>query len=263
MERAVARRNVVLQAMLENGAIDRSTWESARASKVVLEDGLRAGEPHGQYFKEQVRLELVERFGWDRVYQSGLRVFTTLDMPMQMAAEAATAGSLKSIDDRRQALAARRAAARKTPPVGRSGPLQAALVAMEPGTGYVRAMVGGRDFGASRFNRAVQARRQPGSAFKPFVYAAALEAGYTPASVIDRLNDPIATLQGAWVARGRTFDRRRDDAAHRPPNVQQPRRRPPAAGNRNLPAPCSTRRPWAWATCRASRLWHSAPARSR
>ena len=70
---------------------------------------------------------------------------------------------------------------------------------MEPGTGYVRAMVGGRDFDASRFNRAVQARRQPGSAFKPFVYAAALEAGYTPASVIDRLNDPIATLQGAWV----------------------------------------------------------------
>ena len=58
-------------------------------------------------------------------------------------------------------------------------------------------MVGGRDFDASRFNRAVQARRQPGSAFKPFVYAAALEAGYTPASVIDHLNDPIATLQGA------------------------------------------------------------------
>ena len=199
MERAVSRRNVVLQAMLENGAIDRSTWESARASEVVLDDGLRASEPHGQYFKEQVRLELVERFGWDRVHLEGLRVFTTLDMPMQVAAEAATAGSLKSLDDQLQALAARRAATRKTPPVGDSGPLQAALVAMEPGTGYVRALVGGRDFNASRFNRAVQARRQPGSAFKPFVYAAALEAGYTPASVIDRLNDPIATLEGAWV----------------------------------------------------------------
>ena len=199
MERAVSRRNVVLQAMLENGAIDRATWESARASEVVLHDGLRAEEPHGQYFKEQVRLELVERFGWERVYQGGLRVFTTIDMPMQEAAEAATAESLKSLDDRRQALAARRAATGKTPPVGDPSPLQAALVAMEPGTGYVRAMVGGRDFDASRFNRAVQARRQPGSAFKPFVYAAALEAGYTPASVIDRLNDPIATLEGAWV----------------------------------------------------------------
>jgi penicillin-binding protein 1A len=199
MERAISRRNVVLQAMLENRAIDRSTWESARASEVVLEDGLPASEPHGQYFKEQVRLELIERFGWESVHLEGLRVFTTLDMPMQMAAEAATAGSLKSLDGRLQALAARRAAAGRTAPAADSSPLQAALVAMEPGTGYVRALVGGRDFNTSGFNRAVQARRQPGSAFKPFVYAAALEAGYTPASVIDRLNDPIATLQGAWV----------------------------------------------------------------
>jgi penicillin-binding protein 1A len=70
---------------------------------------------------------------------------------------------------------------------------------MDPATGHVRALIGGRDFAESRFNRAVQAFRQPGSAFKPFVYAAALESGYTPASVIDNLNDPIATLQGAWV----------------------------------------------------------------
>ena len=74
-----------------------------------------------------------------------------------------------------------------------------ALIAMDPGTGFVRAMVGGRDFDESHFNRAVQAKRQPGSAFKPFVYAAALEAGYTPATVIQNLNAPIATLQGAWT----------------------------------------------------------------
>ena len=77
--------------------------------------------------------------------------------------------------------------------------LQGALVAMDPATGYVRAMVGGRDFGESHFNRAVQAKRQAGSAFKPFVYAAALEAGYTPASLITNLDDPIATPQGDWV----------------------------------------------------------------
>jgi penicillin-binding protein 1A len=70
---------------------------------------------------------------------------------------------------------------------------------MDPHTGHVRAMVGGRDFEASHFNRAVQAKRQPGSAFKPFVYAAALEAGFSPATVIDRLDDPIATPQGAWT----------------------------------------------------------------
>ena len=70
---------------------------------------------------------------------------------------------------------------------------------MDPVTGEVRAMVGGRNFDESHFNRAVQAHRQPGSAFKPFVYAAAIENGYSPASVVDHLDDPIQTLQGAWV----------------------------------------------------------------
>ena len=77
--------------------------------------------------------------------------------------------------------------------------LQGALVSMDPTSGAVRALVGGRDFDESRFNRATQARRQSGSAFKPFVYAAALEAGYSPASLITHLNDPIATEQGDWV----------------------------------------------------------------
>jgi 1A family penicillin-binding protein len=201
MERATARRNVVLQAMLENGAISKAEWQTARASKIALHDDLRAGEPHGQYFKEQVRRELVDRFGWQRVYQGGLRVFSTIDMKMQIAAEAAAADQLSAIDERRQALAARRAAARKqtAPPASDLDVLQAALVAMNPETGHVVAMVGGRDFNESRFNRAVQARRQPGSAFKPFVYATAIEAGYTPATMIDRLDEPIATLQGDWT----------------------------------------------------------------
>jgi penicillin-binding protein 1A len=199
MERAVSRRNVVLQAMLENRAIDRATYDAARATKVALHDDLRAVEPHGQYFKEQVRRELVERFGWQRVYQGGLRVYSTIDMPIQLAAESVVDESLKALDDRRRALAVRRAAAKKTAPVEDPEPLQAALVAIDPQTGHVRAMIGGRDFKDSSFNRAVQARRQAGSAFKPFVYAAALESGYTPATMIENLNAPIDTLQGAWT----------------------------------------------------------------
>ena len=70
LERAVARRNVVLQAMLESRAIDRATWQTARTAKIKLHDTLRAEEPHGQYFKEQVRREIVERFGWQRVYRA-------------------------------------------------------------------------------------------------------------------------------------------------------------------------------------------------
>jgi penicillin-binding protein 1A len=203
MERAMSRRNTVLQAMLDNGAIDRPTYQSARASKTALHDTLREEEPHGQYFKEQVRQELVSRFGWQRVYQGGLRVFSTIDMPMQIAAETAIEDQVKVIETRRAAWQARLAAARekagKAPAAVPSDVLQAALVALEPNTGHVRAMVGGRDFDASHFNRAVQAHRQAGSSFKPFVYAAALEAGFTPATVLDRLDEPIATAQGAWT----------------------------------------------------------------
>jgi len=213
LSRARSRRNVVLQAMFDNHAIDKSTLESARASKVDLKDGLHAAEPFGQYFKEQVRIELVQRFGWERVYQGGLRVYATLDSAMQEAAEVSVANQLKDLDKRLEKVAARRRNAAKatvtsaaaTVPAkdGKPGaveaPLQAALIAMDPVTGQVRAMVGGRDFSESHFNRAVQAKRQPGSAFKPLVYAAALEGGYTPATIIDHLNDPVDTLQGAWT----------------------------------------------------------------
>jgi 1A family penicillin-binding protein len=210
-ERATARRNVVLQAMLEAGHIDQATYKSAHAKKVALHDILREPEAHGQYFKEQVRRELIDRFGWQIVYQGGLRVYTTLDMSMQTAAEEAVAEQLKVLDAKRRALAARGAnttlqASQNTPaPVATAGTgadeerLQAALVAMEPESGHVRAMVGGRDFTASNFNRAVQAKRQPGSAFKPFVYAAALEAGYSPASVIDHLDEPISIGSASWT----------------------------------------------------------------
>ena len=196
MERAVARRNVVLQAMRDEGDIDEATFVRARATaQVTLRDALRRDEPFGQYFKEQVRLELVERFGRERVYQSGLRVYTTIDVEMQKAAEAAVA-QVAGRPRRRGARRRSRPGARAEP--ADDAPLQAALVALDPRSGHVRAMVGGRSFAESHFNRAVQARRQPGSAFKPFVYAAALEAGYTPASLIDRLDEPFDTLQGDW-----------------------------------------------------------------
>lgn len=189
---AVSRRNIVLEAMRESGAIDRATYEAARRAPLRLHDGLRHEEAYGQYFKEEVRKQLVEKFGWQRVYQGGLRVYTTIDLDMQKLAEAEVQRGLGEIE-RRQV---RRA--RKGQPVDDT-PLQAALVTVDPATGDVRAMVGGRSFNESRFNRAVQARRQPGSAFKPFVYAAAVERGYSPATLITNLDDPVLTIEGDWV----------------------------------------------------------------
>ncbi len=200
-ERALARRNLVLQAMVDTGALTKAQAEKARATKLALHDGLRQDEPHGLYFKEQVRQALVERFGWERVYRGGLKVYTTIDLDMQKAAELQVAKSLEEIEKRRardEAQRMQRVKGRPAQPPAQP-PLQAALVAMDPATGHVRAMVGGRDFEQSRFNRAMQAKRQPGSAFKPFVFAAAMEAGYTPASMIERLDEPVMTLQGEWM----------------------------------------------------------------
>jgi penicillin-binding protein 1A len=189
MSRAVARRGLVLNAMREQGIITEAAFERASNEKVRLVDTLRREEPLGQYFKEEVRQQLVKQFGWERLSEGGLKVYTTIDAEMQRAAEANVEASVKQIEERRSR--------RKIAPTGDQ--LEAALVAMDPTTGEVRAMVGGRDFKTSRFNRATQAQRQPGSAFKPFVYASALEAGYSPASLVTRLDEPIQTLQGAWM----------------------------------------------------------------
>jgi penicillin-binding protein 1A len=204
LDRAIARRNVVLQTMVASGAIDQAQYDRARTAKVTLKNALEMKETFGLYFKEHVRRELVEKFGWPRVAQGGLRVYTTLDADMQQSAEKLLETGLETIEHRRgyphepRGARAVSASAAQGPEVAPDY-LQGALVAMDPEDGAVRAMVGGRDFSESRFNRATQAKRQSGSAFKPFVYAAALEAGYSPASLITNLNDPILTQQGEWV----------------------------------------------------------------
>ncbi|MBA3270819.1 MAG: PBP1A family penicillin-binding protein, partial [Acidobacteria bacterium] len=188
VDRAVKRRAVVLGQMRDTGVIDQATFAQAGKSKVVLVDALRREEPYGRFFKEHVRKELIDRFGEERLYEGGLKVYTTIDLAMQRAADAEVQRILADLDRRRGAR-------------GRANPakLQASLLAMDPRTGEVRAMIGGRDFIQSNYNRATQSKRQSGSAFKPFVYAAALEAGYTPSSIIDGLNEPTDTPQGAWL----------------------------------------------------------------
>jgi 1A family penicillin-binding protein len=204
LEKAVARRNIVLGTMLENAKIDRAGYDRARQAPVQLENGLQRDEGFGQYFKEQVRRELVDRFGWGRVSIGGLRVYTTIDSGMQQAAERALEAGLATIEKSRRYKHQTRAqylaeAGGEVKDGVRPPYLQGGVVAMDPRTGEVRVMVGGRNFRESRFNRAVQARRQPGSAFKPFVYAAALESGMTPASLLTGLDEPVETPQGGWV----------------------------------------------------------------
>ena len=190
MDRALSRRKTTLTAMRQAGMIDEATLAAALARELNLQDHLRSRETYGQYFKEEVRKQLVERFGAERVYEGGLRVYTTMDPGLQKAAEVEVTRAVSEIEERQFRVRSVRPDA---------APLQAALVALEPSTGEVRAMVGGRSFVHSQFNRVTQARRQAGSAFKPFVYAAALERGYTPATPIREFDAPIMTREGAWV----------------------------------------------------------------
>src|SRR5438874_3497527 len=193
LDRAIARRNVVLQTMASAGAISAAEFERDRKTPVHLTNTVEMKETFGLYFKEEVRKQLVDKFGGGRVSQGGLRVYTTLDPELQQAAEKVVAAGTEAIERRPRYPHPRKENATDL------DYLQGALVAMDPQSGAVRALVGGRDFSESRFDRATQAKRQSGSAFKPFVYAAALETGYSPATVISNLNDPILTAQGNWV----------------------------------------------------------------
>jgi membrane carboxypeptidase/penicillin-binding protein len=187
--KAEARQGVVLKAMLDSGAITRAQYDEAAHATVEIYDGLRAEEPYGRYFKEEVRRQLVEQFGAERIDQGGLSVYTTIDPAMQRAADAAVDQSLQDIE-------------RKFSQKKLAGePLQGALIAIDPATGYVRAMVGGRDFRSSSYNRATLALRQPGSAFKPFVYAAAVESGYGPDDVIELVDvdEYGEVVNAAWT----------------------------------------------------------------
>ena len=195
LDRAIARRAVVLQAMVDSGAIAPAQAAAAKTERVALKDALQRDDPNGAWFKEEVRRQLVARFGLERVYQGGLKVYTTIDPEMQQSAERLVGDALAEIEERR---APPKGKKKEEPPPAHA-PLQGALVAIDAATGEVRVLVGGRNFEESRFNRAVQAKRQPGSAFKPFVFATALENGWWPASIIDRLDEPVPTLQGDWI----------------------------------------------------------------
>ena len=193
---AVQRRNVVLGLMQSSGALDREEAETWKAFPLALSSQSDfAGV--GEYFVEYVRQLLEARFGRS-LYTEGYRIYTTLDLDAQGAAERALAAQLERIESGtlgtyrhttyREYLEQRGDGAGE---LTNTPYLQGAAIVMEARTGNIIAMVGGRDFNDSKFNRAVQARRQPGSTFKPIVYAAALERGW---SLGDRLVDEPVSI---------------------------------------------------------------------
>jgi penicillin-binding protein 1A len=179
LDAAKRRRATVLARMVDTGLLRPDQAKRAGGTELVLVPPERR-RTTGQYYLEYVQQLLEQEYGADIVYKGGLHVYTTLSPAIQLKAEHALREGLRALESRRVA-----AAAKKGAPAPAADRPEGALLAIEPQTGYIKAMVGGYDFFKSEFNRAVQARRQPGSAFKPFVYIAALESGLTPASVVD------------------------------------------------------------------------------
>jgi penicillin-binding protein 1A len=195
-ERAIQRRNTVIELMRRNGAITDEQAREARAYPLQLANKTEAGDT-APYFVEWVRKQLDQQFG-RQLYEQGLRVYTTLDLDMQLAAERAMERQLRRIEAGRfgkftgesyEHYIARSIAG--VEPGENSPYLQGAFVAIDPRNGSVKAMVGGRDFYDSKFNRATQALRQPGSSFKPIVYAAAVQNGRSPSYI---LQDPAISV---------------------------------------------------------------------
>jgi penicillin-binding protein 1A len=194
-EQAKRRQTYVLQRMVEDGLISRE--EGARAQQASLKIAGKQSSPmeRAPHFVEFVRRYVEEKYGKEAFYKKGLQVYTTLDLDLQRVAQGAVESGIKAIEKRQKDLS-------QTPLL----PLEGALVCFDLETGYVKAMVGGKDFKRSQFNRVTQAKRQTGSAFKPIVYASALDKGYTPASVI--VDSPIAFEWGDKVWRPKNFGRR-------------------------------------------------------
>lgn len=158
MKAAIERRAVVLGSMAKEGYITKQEAERAKVEPIKLA-GKKKRVVQASYFLDYVAKELGDRYGENRVYKGGLKVYTTLDIMQQQAAEAVL------------------------------GQRQGAVLALDPKTGYVKAMVGGRNYEESQINRVFAEVRQPGSAFKPFLYAAALNQGLTANAII--IDQPI------------------------------------------------------------------------
>ena len=178
LDGAVARSHTVLARMRQEGFITEAQEQQARRAPLRVQPYRSASERRYGYAKDYLRQRFRDRFGGD--HPPDWRVETTFVAALQDAAEAAVENGLR-----------RRGAT----------DLQAALVAIDPATGDVLALVGGRDYERSAFNRASRSRRQPGSAFKPFVFAAALERGFSPVSVLSGLDALPPQGPDEWTPR--------------------------------------------------------------
>ena len=184
-DRLLTRRNFYLTKMFRLGRVTQKQFDTGlKQPLVVLPPG--TGGNLAPYFVEEIRRYMIEKYGYDFVYKSGSVIYTTLDLDMQQAANQALFSRLGQIEkdyNLKPTMAGYDSMAKRDSTIGPPKYLQGALLAMDVRTGYIRALIGGRNFKHSEFDRATQAKRQAGSAFKPFVFVAAVDNGITAADI--------------------------------------------------------------------------------
>ncbi|MDQ7774055.1 MAG: PBP1A family penicillin-binding protein [Elusimicrobiales bacterium] len=186
-DRARVRRQLVLQSMRREGYItDKEMEEALKEPLPDTKSSMLSGR--APYFIEYVRQQLEPKYGVSQLWKGGLRIYTTLDLRMQAPAEEIMEKYLAKYDEDTAKLAKPEPAEGEVLPS--TAPLQGAFIILDVRTGAIKALIGGRNYRESQFNRATQAQRQAGSTFKPFVWMSALMSGYTPASIVDDL--PLA-----------------------------------------------------------------------
>ena len=197
-ERAKPRRDLVLGLMKEQGYVTDADYQTAVATPLSVARFPKTSRS-APFFVDLVMKQLRETYPETQLTTEGLRIFTTLDTIMQRSAEQALDAGIDGLNRHYSYL-------RKSPT-----PLEGVMLTIQPGTGYVKALVGGRNYSKTQFNRAIQARRQPGSLFKPFVYATAMDPSrgheaFTAATVLD--DSPISVQTGNAVWQPQNYDLR-------------------------------------------------------
>jgi penicillin-binding protein 1A len=193
---AKKKQAYVLSRLVTSQIISPQTAEEAEREVFVFPQSRRAQFGHiAPYFVSYLLKSLTDKYGEKLIYEGGLKVYTTLDLNMQKAAEEIIATFIEKEG--------------KTYNFS-----QAALVAIDPRTGYIKAMVGGADYSESKFNRVTQARRQPGSAFKPFIYTAAMEQGLSPGTIIIDEEKSWRVPISKWTPLGRWTPQNFDKKYH-------------------------------------------------
>lgn len=191
-DRSRERRNLVLKKMREADVITEKAYQAALSEEIATPKP-KVRPVFAPYFIDFLKQQIATFYPEGVLQSEGLKIFTTLDMSMQLAAEEALTQGLGSLEINHGKLL----------PKDHAEPLQGCLIAITPQNGYVRAMVGGRSYVESQFNRCTQGLRQPGSTFKPFVYLTAFDESrskkrFTPATLVEDKGFTVETVQGPW-----------------------------------------------------------------